>query len=202
MVGKRFFRSQVTDLAWTPDGYSLLAASSDGRCWGNAAGGSLGGSQRRAECWVLWHQLTHHVVRLKRSAVISACHPSHRALQAQWHASSLQPRSWGGPTLKRSWTKCSSTCMAALARLLAAASACLQRVQSSCTWRQRLQGQGHPRQPEQRRRLPVQASRRQLRRRAQRRSSRQLPRCPKQWRSSRRRWSGRCSRQPSRTWMR
>lgn len=32
MVGKRFFRSQVTDMAWTPDGYTLLAASSDGRC--------------------------------------------------------------------------------------------------------------------------------------------------------------------------
>ncbi|PRW57352.1 uroporphyrinogen decarboxylase [Chlorella sorokiniana] len=30
LVGKRFFRSQVTDLAWTPDGYTLLAASSDG----------------------------------------------------------------------------------------------------------------------------------------------------------------------------
>ena len=30
MVGKRFFRSQVTDLAWTPDGFTLLAASSDG----------------------------------------------------------------------------------------------------------------------------------------------------------------------------
>jgi hypothetical protein len=31
MVGKRFFKSQVTDLAWTPDGYTILAASSDGR---------------------------------------------------------------------------------------------------------------------------------------------------------------------------
>ena len=30
MVGKRFFKSQVTDLAWTPDGYTILAASSDG----------------------------------------------------------------------------------------------------------------------------------------------------------------------------
>ncbi|EFN55015.1 hypothetical protein CHLNCDRAFT_134840 [Chlorella variabilis] len=30
MVGKRFFRSQVTDLAWSPDGYTALAASSDG----------------------------------------------------------------------------------------------------------------------------------------------------------------------------
>ncbi|KAL4452249.1 hypothetical protein ABPG75_007911 [Micractinium tetrahymenae] len=30
MVGKGFFRNQVTDLAWSPDGYTLLAASSDG----------------------------------------------------------------------------------------------------------------------------------------------------------------------------
>ncbi|KAL4441231.1 hypothetical protein ABPG77_011468 [Micractinium sp. CCAP 211/92] len=30
MVGKRFFKNQVTDLAWSPDGYTLLAASSDG----------------------------------------------------------------------------------------------------------------------------------------------------------------------------
>lgn len=37
MVGKRFFRSQVTDLAWTPDGFTLLAASSDGAC-GERAG--------------------------------------------------------------------------------------------------------------------------------------------------------------------
>ena len=30
MVGKRFFKNQVTDLAWMPDGMTMLAASSDG----------------------------------------------------------------------------------------------------------------------------------------------------------------------------
>ncbi|PSC72094.1 HIRA isoform X1 [Micractinium conductrix] len=30
LVAKKFFKSQVTDLAWSPDGYTLLAASSDG----------------------------------------------------------------------------------------------------------------------------------------------------------------------------
>jgi WD40 repeat protein len=30
VVGRRFFRSQVTDIAWSPDGSALLAASSDG----------------------------------------------------------------------------------------------------------------------------------------------------------------------------
>lgn len=45
MVGKRFFRSQVTDLAWTPDGYTLLAASSDGGCRGRVGTAAMGGGE-------------------------------------------------------------------------------------------------------------------------------------------------------------
>jgi hypothetical protein len=32
MVGKRFFKNQVTDVAWSPDGYTAFACSSDGGC--------------------------------------------------------------------------------------------------------------------------------------------------------------------------
>ena len=63
MVGKRFFRSQVTDLAWTPDGYTLLASSSDGGRGGGSAGCSLRVAQlayrlRRAVSGKLWHPLS------------------------------------------------------------------------------------------------------------------------------------------------
>jgi protein HIRA/HIR1 len=58
LVGKRLFRNQVTDLAWSPDGYTALAASSDGTVASfQFSPAELGRAHSREELEAIFQQL-------------------------------------------------------------------------------------------------------------------------------------------------